>query len=164
MKILGVWYEEDFSFRRHVEQIVTQCNQSLYAVRTLVAQGLSGLHLWDVTKATIVSRIAYASPAWWGVLDEGSRQRLQALITKMIKQSLLPSSHSTMKEICDAADSRLFSEVLGNPHHDLHHLLPPVRHNIHNMRQRSHNRIIPLIKSNTFKKTFINRMVLKDCY
>ena len=164
MKILGVWYEEDFSFRGHVEQIVTQCNQSLYAVRTLVAQGLSGPHLWDVTKATVVSRIAYASPAWWGLLDEGSRQRLQALITKMIKQSLLPTTHSTMKELCDAADSRLFSEVLGNPHHVLHHLLPPVRHNIHNMRQRSHNRIIPLIKSNTFKKTFINRMVLKDCY
>jgi len=158
MKILGVWYEEDFSFRGHVEQIVTQCNQSLYAVRTLVAQGLSGPHLWDVTKATVVSRIAYASPAWWGLLDEGSRQRLQALITKMIKQSLLPSSHSTMKELCDAADSRLFSEVLGNPHHVLHHLLPPVRHNIHNMRQRSHNRIIPFIKSNTFRKTFINRM------
>ena len=58
----------------------------------------------------------------------------------------------------------LFSEVLGNPHHVLHHLLPPVRHNIHNMRQRSHNRIIPLIKSNTFNKTFINHMVLKDCY
>ena len=58
MAILGMWYEEDFSFRGHVEQIVTQCNQTLYAVRTLVAQGLSGPHLWDVTKATVVSRIA----------------------------------------------------------------------------------------------------------
>ena len=82
----------------------------------------------------------------------------------MIKQSLLPSSHPTMKELCDAADSRLFSDVLGNPHHVLHHLLPPVRPNIHNLRRRSHNRIIPLIKSNTFKKTFINRMILKDSY
>ena len=50
---------------------------------------------------------------------------------------------------------------LGNPHHVLHHLLPPVRHNIHNMRQRSHNRIIPKIKSYTFKKPFIYRMALK---
>ena len=147
MKILGVWYEEDFSFRGHVEQIVTQCNQSLYAVRTLMAQGLNGTHLWDVAKATVVSRIAYASPAWWGARDEGSRHRLQALLTKMIKQSLLPSSHPTMKELCDAADSRLFSDVLGDPHHVLHHLLPPVRPNIHNLRRRSHNRIIPLIKS-----------------
>ena len=84
------------------------------------------------------------------------------MLTKLIKQSLLPSSHSTMKELCDAADSRLFSEVLRNHHHILHHLLPPVRHNTHNMRQRSHNRVIPLIKSNTFTETFINRMLLKD--
>ena len=39
MKILGVWYEEDFSFRGHVKYIVTKCNQSLSAVRTLMAQG-----------------------------------------------------------------------------------------------------------------------------
>ena len=58
-------------------------------------------HLWDVTKATVVSRIAYSSPAWWGVLDVGSRQCLQALLTKIIKQSFLTLSHSTMKEICE---------------------------------------------------------------
>ena len=150
-------------FKEHVEQIFTQCNQSLYAVKTMT-QRLSGPHLWDVTKAFVVSRIAYVSPAWWGMLDEGSRQRLQAMLTKIIKQSLLPLSHSTMKELCDAADSRLFSDVLGNPHHVQHHLLPPVRHNTHNIRRRSHNRIIPLIKINTFKKTFSNCMILKDCY
>ena len=44
------------------------------------------------------------------------------------------------------------SEVLGNPHHVLHHLLSPVRHNIHNMRQHSHNRIIPLIKAILLKR------------
>ena len=48
--------------------------------------------------------------------------------------------------------------------HFLYHLLPPVPHNIHNMQQHSHNRIIPLIKRNTFEKTFINCMILKDCY
>ena len=164
MKILGVMYEEDFTFRVHVERIFTQSSQSLYAVRTLMAQGLSGTHLWDVTRATIVSRIVYASPAWWGMLDEGSRQRLQALLTKIKKQGLLPSTHPTMKELCDAADSRLFAEILHNPHHMLHNLLPPVRDQTYNTRRRSHSRIIPLIKNSVFKKTFINRMLLKDSY
>ena len=101
------------------------CGQDTHGPRAQWSPSV-GCHPW----ATVVSRIAYASPVWWGVLDESSRQRLQALLTKIIKQSLLSSSHPTIKELCDAADSRLFSEVLGNPHHVLHHLLPPVRHNI----------------------------------
>ena len=98
-------------------------SQSLYAVRTLMAQGLSGTYLWDVTRATIMSRIVYASPAWWGMLGEGCRQRLQALLTKIKKQGLLSPTHPTMMELCDAADSRLFAEILHNPHHVLHNLI-----------------------------------------
>ena len=129
-----------------------------------MAQGLSGTHLWDVTRATIVLRIMYASPAWWGMLDEDCRECLQALLTKIKKQGLLSSTHPTMKELCDAADSRLFGEILYNPHHVLHNLLPPVRNQTYNTRWRSHNRMIPLIKDSTFKKTFINRLLLKDSY
>ena len=61
-----------------------------------------------------------ASPSWWGLLDEGSRQRLQAIITKMQKQGLLPCDHPTMMELWDAADSKLFAAILHNPHHVLH--------------------------------------------
>ena len=164
MKILGVVFEENFTFREHVERLVTQSNQGLYAIRTLRAQGLSGTHLWNVTRATIVARMTYASPSWWGLLDEGSRQRLQAILTKMQKQGLLPCDHPTMMELCDAADTKLFGAILYYPHHVLHRLLPPVRESTYNLRQRPHDRTIPLIKNTIFKKTFINRMALKDSY
>ena len=122
MKILGVVYEENFTFKEHVERLVTQSNQGLYAIRTLRALGLSGTHLWSVTRATIVARMNYASPSWWGLLDEGSRQRLQAILTKMQKQGLLPCDHPTMMELCDAADTTLLAAILHNPHHVLHRL------------------------------------------
>ena len=77
MKVLGAAYEENFSFREHVERMVytPSSNHCLYAIRTLGAQELicthlgmfPGLALWQET---------YASPSWWGLLDEGSRQRL----------------------------------------------------------------------------------------
>ena len=79
--------------------MVTQSNQGIYAIRTLRAQRLSGTHLWNVTRATIVARMTYASPSWRGLLDEGSKQRLQAIITKMQKQSLLPCDHPNMMEL-----------------------------------------------------------------
>ena len=44
-------------------------------------------------------------------------------------------------------------------------LLPPVRKSTYNLRQRPHDRTIPLTKNTKyFKKTFINRMALKDSY
>jgi len=30
--------------------------------------GLNGNALWDVTRATLVAQLLYASPAWWGFL------------------------------------------------------------------------------------------------
>ena len=55
---------------------------------------------------------------WWGLLDEGSRQHLQAILTKMQNQGLLLCAHPTMMELCDAANSRLFVEAIPhNPHH-----------------------------------------------
>ena len=59
-----------------------------------------------------------------------------------------------MMELCDAADTKLFAAILHNPHHVLHRLLPPVRESTYNLRQRPHDRTIPLIKNTIFKKNF----------
>ena len=65
-----------------------------------------------------------------------------------------------MKELCDAADSRLFAEVLHNSHHVLHNYLPPVRDQTYNTRLRSHNKVITFIK-NSRQKDFHKQNVNK---
>jgi len=47
MKILGVLFDGDLNFKTQVDRLVRQCNQSLYAIRTLKAHGLS---ITDTTK------------------------------------------------------------------------------------------------------------------
>ena len=32
------------------------------------AHGINGSTLWDVTRASLVAQLLYASPAWWGYL------------------------------------------------------------------------------------------------
>ena len=51
--------------------VVSRCAQTSYALGTLRAHGLHGQALWDFTKATLVSKLTYASPAWFGLLDGG---------------------------------------------------------------------------------------------
>ena len=94
-----------------------------------------------------------------GALDANSRQKLQAVFRKVIKQNLLPANHASFSEICDAADAKLFSAVLKNPNHVLAQLLPPIYKTKYNLRPRAHNREIPDAKSCTMRKTFITRML-----
>ena len=45
----------------------------MYALRILVAHGVTGPQLYDVVRATAVARSLYAAPAWW------DRSRLQSV-------------------------------------------------------------------------------------
>jgi len=62
----------------------------MYALKTIRAHGLNGNELWDVTRATLVSQLLYASPAWWGYLKVDEKNRLQSIIKKAIRYGYLP--------------------------------------------------------------------------
>ena len=165
MNILGVMFQENMSFTMQVDRLVARGAQTMYALGTLKNHGLNNCALWEVTRATLLSRLTYASQAWWGMLDSAGRQRLQGIINRAVKRGFLPSTQPTIAEICDNADKCLFSAILKNPYHVLHHLLPPVKLAKNRLRQRNHNRELPPIKENSLtRKAFISRMLLLDSY
>ena len=51
-----------------VDRLVVRGAQTMYALGTLKHHGLSGPPLWEVTRATFIARLTYASQAWWGLL------------------------------------------------------------------------------------------------
>ena len=63
----------DLSFHEQVDRLVSQSAQTMYALRMLRSQGLSGPNLWEVAEATLVSRLSYASQVWWGMIRESER-------------------------------------------------------------------------------------------
>ena len=160
LKVLGVYFSEKLDFSTHVNNIVSKIARSMYALRVLKAHGLQGPQLWEVTQATAVSHLIYASPAWQGFLDFSSRQRLQSVLSKLIKQGLLSTQTQTLDQILSHNDTLLFRSVLSNQNHVLHQLLPPIKFTPYNLRLRDHNRILP-IADDRFKKNFIIRMLFK---
>src|SRR6218665_3657278 len=66
MNILGITIDERLSVSGHVNNILGSCSYSIYALRTLRARGMTGQTLHDVTRATTLGRLMYASPSWWG--------------------------------------------------------------------------------------------------
>ena len=81
--------------------------------------------LHDVTKATLVSQLTYAAPAWSGFLSETDTNRLQSVIKKAKRFGYLPSSFCNFGELCADADEKLFFSVRYNPYYVLHQLLYP---------------------------------------
>jgi len=63
LNILGVTLSDILTFHNHVDVVVEKTARSLYAAKTIRAHGLDGNALWDVTRATVVAQLLYASPA-----------------------------------------------------------------------------------------------------
>ena len=66
LKILGVTVRNDLIMHDHVSAVCESAAQSLYAVKLLKSHGLGQQSIRDVCRATVISRLTYASPGWWG--------------------------------------------------------------------------------------------------
>src|ERR1700733_7559313 len=64
---------------------------SVYAIRLLCFRGLTGVRLQDIVRAITMSRIMYASPAWFGFTNESQRARISAVFKKLIRYGYLPN-------------------------------------------------------------------------
>ena len=164
MKILGVTITDTLSFEPHVTNVVARCAQTGYALRILRAYGLNGPALWNVTRATLVSKLVYASPAWFGFLDESSKTRCQGIIKKLIRTGYLGEGFASFAELCGDADDELFRNIQTNNHHVLHQLLPPIKNSQHSLRPRVHQYQIPFAKSNALRNNYMYRMLYEDIY
>jgi len=89
-----------------------------------------------ITRATVVSQLLYASPAWWGYLKADERNRLQSIIAIAVRYGYLPRSFSTLDELREDSDEKLFFSARYNPFHVLHRLLPQSKNVSYNLRQR----------------------------
>ena len=167
MVILGVTVQDNLSFDEHVNRIATQCAQQMYALRVLSSHGLYGQNMWEVTRSTLVSKIMYGSQVWWGFANASQQNRLQSILNRAIKQKFLPPNFPSLADLCEKADTVLFSNVLRNSDHVLYKLLPPLKSTGYSLRKRIHDRALPSLsdsKDSLIRKTFIHRMVYKDTY
>jgi len=74
--MLGVTFSRKFSVSRHVNDLLSRCPQSLFALRTLRQHGLPADALQVVFQAIVLKKLSYASPAWWGFASTDDQKRL----------------------------------------------------------------------------------------
>ena len=121
--VLGVTFTHTLSFAPHILKLTGKAAASLYALKT---HGLHGQALWDVTQATLVAQLLYASPAWSGFIKADEKAKLQSVLNKAVRYGFL-TNYKPVEYLFDSSDTSLFSAILRRPDHVLHPLLPPLK-------------------------------------
>jgi len=162
IKVLGVTISRKFSTASHVQHLLAACAQTLFALRTLRHHGLNSSSIQTIFQATVVAKLAYASPAWVGFASAADRARLEAFLKRSVSFGYRSATSPTFASICDDADNLLFKKVLSNRSHLLYPLLPPLRENPYNLRARCHPHQLPARTTALRDNNFIIRMLFKD--
>ena len=85
---------------------------SLYALKTLKAHGLQGRALWEVTQATLVAQITYASPSWRGFIKAEEVARFKGYTAKSTQiRMYLPADFLSLEDLLDSSDESLFTDT-----------------------------------------------------
>jgi len=164
LKILGVVMQSNMLMTEHIHNLVSKSAQNLYALKLLKSNGLSQQLLTNVCNSTLLSRLSYASVAWWGYTSSDDRVRLQAILNKAHRWGFyVKPSIPNFLSVCEKSDSVLFRKVCSTHSHVLHQFLPPPRLHSHNLRARSHNLTLP-VNSSHMSRNFLHRLLFRDAY
>ena len=165
IKLLGVTISENLSVSDHVRATIGSCAQSLYALRMLRAHGLDSHSVQTVYNAIVMSKLLYASPAWYGFTSKEDRDRIDSFMKKSSKFAFAPPDQTSFASLCEKLDDKMFEKVSLDEHHVLHCLLPPVNVTGHNLRRRTHSFVLPAkCKTVLQDKNFFKRVLYKDSY
>ena len=113
IKMLGVTMTNHLSAGEHVRGVIGKCAQSLHAVKLLRHHGMSEDSLRHVYKAVVLSKLLYASPAWWGFTSAADKQRLEASVRRAIRLGLYIDP--TPSQLTADWDDNLFANILNSP-------------------------------------------------
>ena len=162
-KLLGLNISSDLKWNVHVLELVKKTSCRLYFLRQLKRSQATPEELILFYITCIRSILEYACPVFHralpGYLSE-DLERLQKRALRIIypgmsyNQALEFSGLPTLFERREEFSSKLFKEVVDDPGHTFHKLLPPKNPSNYSLR-RNRDFALPLCKTDRCKKSFI---------
>jgi hypothetical protein len=162
LKILGVTISRKFSTTDHIDKMLAACAQTLFAMRTLRQHGLPADALHAVFQATVIGKLSYASPSWWGFANAADKARLEAFLVRSVRLGYRAASCPSLNTICAEADDQLFKRITSDTRHLLHPLLPPPRDSHYELRDHTHKFSLHIRSSALLDCNFLTRMLYKN--
>jgi hypothetical protein len=155
IKILGVTFDNHLRFDKHVESLLKVIASRMFIVKRASYQVIRKVQLTIIFNGFVIPKLLYCSEIWSAYCNVKQKHKFDSIIKVAMKLGLLEKTN--FEKICSIKDQKLFTKVTSNQRHLLHDLLPAKRANRYNCRERFHNFSLPCVRTELFKKAFINR-------
>ena len=157
--LLGVLLDSHLLFAPHVAKTLAQASQSLHALKVLKTQGCPCAPSPPFAVQRSLPGFSMLLLAGGGTsLKQISSASKLATLRRAVAWGVCSAPPLDFVDLCALADKALFHSVMGNQHHVLRPLLPPLREHTHNLRVRVHPFVIP-IRDRFTQVNFVRRML-----
>src|SRR6218665_161788 len=110
-----------FTLGEHLDQLISSCDTSIFALRTLKSHGLRLPHLHLVARVTIVASLLYTTPAWLGLPTAEKKFWMERLLGRLRRGGYLPADFPSVESLAVAASQQLFVSIIASNKHHVHH-------------------------------------------
>ena len=159
MTILGITFQFNLSFTRHIDNVVSKCNKLFYILRILRSHKLDNTSCRDMFFATVVSNLTYCIQAWFGFSKKHDIDRLRKVYKRGHKLRYVADNDPKFDDIVASRARKLFKNITGNNTHVLNNLLPHVKQSNYELRERSHPYSLPTLQRAFDERNFLIRML-----
>ena len=111
--------------------------------------------LKDIFQATVMAKILYCAPAWFGFCPAADRAKLDAFLRRCKRSSYCELSVPTVAELFTDAD---------NKNHVMQTFLPEPQALAYSLRVKTHNKALIDKTADLNERNFLICVLHKDCY
>ena len=159
LKLLGVTFHENpRNWDLQFENLMSKAAKRMHILRVCKVNGYSTRDLHYLFTSLIMSIFTYCIRVW----AVASHTRYLSQINRLQKRALrfgYIERVIPIEQTIEERDLRMWTDLLNVSKHPLHDLLPSRRKR--SLRKRQHNFILPKVKTERFKKCFINRCLFR---
>ena len=156
LTVLGVTLQANCKFTKHVSNKLAQANKCLHVLRTLRQENCSQKEIDLLFDAIVLPKVSYGlSVIGCSSPDLNS---LQQFLDRCYKRKFT-SKHYNIYDLLEKSDMNIFKAMHLSKDHPLKDLQPKQKASHYNL--RNSGSIKPIVNTERFKNSFINRIIFK---
>ena len=159
LNLFGVTLNENpCNWDTHINSLLQKAGSRMYILRVCKFYGFPLKDLEMLFDSLIVSLFFYAVEVWGGASQSKYLNRIDTFFKRAVRYGYT-TRVLMISDIINKRDLKLWNSITNNSNHCLYDLLPQKR--ARKLRKRGHDYILPRIRTERFKSSFINRCLFK---
>ena len=166
VKLIGLNISHNLTWNKQVDEVLNKAGKRLYFLVQLKRAKVPPMDLIIFYKACIRSVSDYAIPAYFHALPKYLKNEIIRLEKRALAIILPGTNYRTACKVLSLTPieehhiklcGNLFSDIVSDSKHKLHHLLPPLKDSNYSLRRKSRFSV-PRVQTNRTKQSFLITM------